>query len=62
MDKMTWIMKVVPGSRASDKGVGRSSRPRDEGGMGDLVSKKCFFRPSGLSVWSKNKGGPRPLP
>ena len=40
-------------------GIGRSSRPLDKGG--GAVFQKFFFGPSGL-IWSKNKGGPGPLP
>ena len=47
------------GSRPSDRVRGQSSRPWDNKGPG---LKKHFFSTLWASVWSKNKGGPGPLP
>ena len=62
MGKITWIMEVADPDLQIRGWAGHPDPEMREGGIGDSVSKKCFFRPSGLSVWSKNKGGARPLP
>ena len=46
-------------SRPSDRVRGQSSRPWDNKGPG---LKKHFISTLWASVWSKNKGGPGPLP
>ena len=67
INRIIYSMPSSGGSRPSDKGSARSSRPWDKLGCG---LKKNFFSALRASIWSKTKGGgggrgagpPRPLP
>ena len=56
MVKITWIMEVAD----PDLQI-RGSDPAMREGWGTRSPKKFFSAPQ-ASVWSKNKGGPLPLP